>query len=271
MLNKIINERSEYLKKILVPWKDNILNKLNLKKRIFRITEFKYVVNALSTNKAVFSNPRSWSDPYDSLFIKSIIRLKNGSLANQTYKDDYFVQCWAYQNFESDAMWRIYSQPESGEKHNNVMILSTPEKLMDSLWDDNDKNIHLNLFLGKVKYVAKSKLLDEDFFSGLIGNTSLGLTRALFLTLLFKTNAYNHENEIRFIMNQKTNSYQKRISVNHGINFSKLIDKIIVDPRASDEFYKVVKSKILELGFGHIKIIKSKMLKSEKIIYNLSL
>ena len=266
----IIKEKAASIRKMGdVPWKDNILTKINIKNRIFRIIKFDYLLSALKSNKTSFSHPKSWSDPYDSIFIQSDVKLCNGALARQAYKNNYFVQCWCYQNFESDAMWRIYSSQNNMQEYDGVMILSTPEKIMNSLWVSKVVPKNENLFLGKIQYIPKSKFKDSKFFANFFNASRFPLSEKLATTLLLKTNAYKHENELRFIVEEEVKSYKPRIELNHNIPFSNIIDKIIIDPRASRKFRKEVKSRIDALNFKNIRVFQSTMLKSKDIIYDL--
>jgi hypothetical protein len=250
---------------------NNILNKLNLNKRIFRITKLDYVLESLQTNESTFSNPRSWEDPYDSIFIRSNIRLKDGSIANQNYKNNYFLQCWCYQRYESDAMWHIHARPSNENIYDKVMIFSNLDNLWKSLWNELDNLRDFEIFLDKIEYIYKKKLLKENFFKNTFTNSKInekGLSFQLASTFLYKTNAYEHENEIRFIINKEINQNNDRIKLRHNIAYSDIIDKILVHPKASKDFCDDIITRIAGLGFTKINVHQSTMLKQKDIIYN---
>ncbi|MGD9368632.1 MAG: DUF2971 domain-containing protein [Desulfobacteraceae bacterium] len=133
-----------------------------------------------------------------------------------------YGQCWTL-NIESDAMWRIYSPDKNG-----VKIQTKIRKLFQSLYSAQTSYGTLSCFIGKVDYYPKEKIdkLVEDRLTGKERfDGSIGQARSL----LFKRNAFKHENEVRLIYLHPRNQSDSNVYLYHCDPLS-LIDRITFDP-----------------------------------------
>ncbi|ENA1764020.1 hypothetical protein ABF173_001114 [Flavobacterium psychrophilum] len=80
--------------------------------------------------------------------------------------------------------------------------------------------------------------------------------RGLANSLLFKRNAFKHENEVRLIYNSKFKGCENSDIFSYRINPLELIDNIIFDPRIEYAEFKRHKKNLKEFRFDK-KIVKS--------------
>ncbi|HEK3154202.1 TPA: DUF2971 domain-containing protein [Proteus mirabilis] len=157
------------------------------------------------------------------------------------------VNCWYHNDFESEAMWKLYSDSGKG-----IAIKTNVTSLVNSL-SGNDE---LSLRLGKVKYFNffDTNLKHEDCLVD--GSTSP----------LLKRKEYEHENEVRLYLVPKPEDWYtyEPIPFFLDVNVSTLIEEIYISPYVGEPFTSSV-YKICELfGIPESKIKKSKLLDDYK-------
>ncbi|WP_202612782.1 DUF2971 domain-containing protein [Proteus sp. G2658] len=157
------------------------------------------------------------------------------------------VSCWYQNDFESEAMWNLYSDSGKG-----IAIKTNVGSLANSL----KKNHKVNLRIGKVKYLNffDSNLKPEDCLVD--GSTSP----------LLKRKEYEHENEVRLYLVPQPENWDtyEPIPFFLDIDVSTLIEEIYISPYVGEPFTSSV-YKICELlGVPENKIKKSKLLDDYK-------
>lgn len=155
------------------------------------------------------------------------------------------VNCWHQNEFESEAMWRLYSENNKG-----IAIQTTFQNLVDSIDDQR-------IFLSEVKYInfSDEKLEPKD----LVVNGHL--------SPLLKRKSFEHEKELRLFFQPEGDL--KSLSVENyeykheliDVDISKLISKIYISPYATEPFVSSVKEVIRRFGIDEKKIIHSDLLK----------
>ena len=126
------------------------------------------------------------------------------------------VNCWHENNYESEAMWKLYARRQDG-----IAIKTTFENLAGSFECEDD--IHI----GKVNYV--------DYASTIIPEDSI------VIPLLTKRMSFEHEREIRAIAINLLPPDQNVGRYFH-VNLSILIGEILVAPQAPRWFSELVNS-----------------------------
>ncbi|WP_368925505.1 DUF2971 domain-containing protein [Proteus mirabilis] len=157
------------------------------------------------------------------------------------------VNCWYHNDFESEAMWNLYSDSGKG-----VAIKTNVGSLVNSLKENHE----LRLRIGKVKYLNffDSNLKPEDCLVD--GSTSP----------LLKRKEYEHENEVRLYLVPKPENWDtyKPTPFFVDINVLTLIEEIYISPYVGEPFTSSI-YKICELfGIPESKIKKSKLLDDYK-------
>jgi len=123
------------------------------------------------------------------------------------------ISCWHCNDFESEAMWKLYSANAS----NAVAIQTTYQQLYQALGEDPYVDI------GKVKYIDYKKN-----FSG-IG----------FSAFWYKRKSFEHEREVRALIRNYENSGK---GILHPVNLNTLVQNIYVSPYAPEWFAEVVRN-----------------------------
>jgi len=231
---------------------NNFLNLTETEKDspIYRIISIERLFELFNTKKNTLVNPVKWDDPFENFMMNATGELDGGELFSISFRDNFYGQCWT-KTRESDAMWRIYSPDKKGAR-----IKTTPRKLLKSLYDVSDEYRDKSCFVGKVKYFTKPKLkllLDNYGENWILDNTGIGQAR----TLLFKRNAFKHENEVRIIFNSQ-GEYSTDDIHSYTIDPFDLIDEIVFDPRILYKEFKGFKKTLKQMGFKN-RILKSKL------------
>lgn len=176
---------------------------------------FHHVVQLFENNELFFSRPSQWTDPYETRLVHSAA-------------DRVFGQCWCSKGV-SDAMWRIYSP-----NHLGVRITTTTRKLREAL-EKAAKIRNMTVRLGDVRYVSQHDIQLEarTIHRDLQANYSVERASDL---LFLKRSAFSHEYEYRALLTVDTpNPDWEETGLKVPVNPHKLIDNILVDPRAPKE------------------------------------
>ena len=129
------------------------------------------------------------------------------------------ISCWHCNEFESEAMWKLYSV----NVNNAVAIETTYHRLYQALGEDPYVDI------GKVQYIDYRKQ-----YSGVGGSA-----------FWYKRKSFEHEREVRALIRNHKND-GKGVSV--PVNLDILIDKIYVSPYAPEWFSDVVRDVVKKYG-----------------------
>lgn len=157
------------------------------------------------------------------------------------------VNCWHQNEFESEAMWRLYSENNKG-----IAIQTTFQDLIDSI---DDERVHIS----EVKYLdfQDKNLKPKDCVVN--GH----------LSALLKRKSFEHEKEVRLFFQPKNDlntllaedyKYQHQLI---DIDLSKLISKVYISPYASELFASSVKEVLRRFGLDDRKLIHSDLLKMD--------
>ena len=136
-------------------------------------------------------------------------QLENNRLPRRDY---IFVNCWHESDYESDAMWMLYSKDIT----NAIAIRTTYRKLYLALNKDPDIDI------GRVNYI--------DF------NKNFSATNS---TQWYKRQSFAHEKEVRAVLISPKN--KDLVGVEVPTDLDLLIDKIYISPYANNWFVELVK------------------------------
>lgn len=154
------------------------------------------------------------------------------------------VNCWHQNEFESEAMWRLYSENNKG-----IAIQTTFQNLVDSIDDQR-------VFLSEVNYI---NFYDKDLEpKDCVVNGHL--------SPLLKRKSFEHEKEVRLFFQPendlKTLSAEeyKYVGQSIDVDISKLISKLYISPYATGLFASSVKEVLKRFGLDEDKVIHSDLL-----------
>jgi hypothetical protein len=217
--------------------------------QIWRYMDFAKFVSMLEDGTLFFSNLAQLDDPLEGYPTKRTIEQFNNRVShkqvpgvgdmNRSIKDSIkkfrkhtYVSCWCMNDYESPAMWKVYSKNGEG-----VAIQSTVGRLKKSL-EQAKINFRIDdFFIGEVKY------LDEKDEGPMDGTISLAT---------HKRKSFEHEKEVRVIILDKRNTKGVCLSVDIDI----LIEKVFVSPSYKKWEYNLLKKLITRYGLNK-EVLKS--------------
>lgn len=139
-----------------------------------------------------------------------------------------FVSCWTENEFESDAMWRIYTGASYG-----VALQSTYERLKNLLPSDAG---NLTCTAGRVNYV--------DY------NTEILNLESYFHPYFYKRKSFEHEREVRILLQEKAggpSSEAQKIELDRR-QLNELIESLHLSPGAPNWFRVLVRDICRDYG-----------------------
>lgn len=146
-----------------------------------------------------------------------------------------YVSCWTENEFESDAMWRIYTGAIYG-----VAIRSTYGRLRDVFADARKPNTGLVTYIGRVNYV--------DFSNELLNLESYHLP------FFYKRRSFEHEREVRMVL-QDLSAIDQTVEAppSHAVSLTRdelngLISSLHLSPGAPNWFKALVRDVNFDYG-----------------------
>ena len=139
---------------------------------------------------------------------------------NLRMRKSMFVNCWRLDDYESEAMWKLYCPNSEG-----VAIKTTYQKLADSVEKTNAT------FIGLITYLDYEK----DYFDN--GN--------VFSVTMHKRKAFEHEKEVR-IVRAETQYWTENSAPNTELGLSlpttlfENIEAIYVNPYAPEWYFETI-------------------------------
>ena len=141
---------------------------------------------------------------------------KNGLIM----REHTYISCWHCNDYESEAMWKLYSMNVT----NAIAIQTTAQGLYEAL--DKDPRISI----GKLNYIDY-----QNKFAPINGS------------FWYKRKAFAYEQEVRAIF---TDFEAKTSGVTINVNLNKLIEAIYISPYAPAWFESVVRSVAEKYGIN---------------------
>ncbi|MDR2035046.1 MAG: hypothetical protein LBP89_10565 [Helicobacteraceae bacterium] len=234
---------------------------------IYRIMRFKELED-IGKGKLTLKNPKCW-EPFEGIILKELAKHPNDIIqARVKDRNRYYAQCWSFDN-NCEALWRLYSREEKEGSgiFNGVQVKTTLGRLWSAIVQSKSFNED-ELFIGKVEYTSKNKLInrfkkkEENYtFSENGYTTTMKGTRNLTeyksskfgkgSSFFIKLNSFNYEKEARLIVyddkdDKKDPKDPFYLYIDNPIA---LCEEIVIDARTSDEDYKNKEERIKDLGY----------------------
>jgi hypothetical protein len=204
--------------------------------KIWRYMDFTQLVSILEEKGLLFTRADLFEDKFEGSMSQPLFDfLRQQSGSPQDYaellrltKGWSFVNSWHMNEWESAAMWKIYSSAKE-----SICIQSTYARLRHALAED--------VYIGVVEYI----LYDRDKIPA--GNT--------FWPLTYKRRSFEHERELRAVWSAMSRLGSAEPSANAGLEYkpapeesvwkqvdlATLVEKIYVSPTAKSWFSELVK------------------------------
>ncbi len=215
---------------------------------VWRYMDLAKFVHLLDTTSLYFSRAAQFADPYEGHYPKKNMNMKASMNKADPYRGEVeekfmgliractYINCWHGNNYESAAMWDLYSKQNDG-----VAIQTDYKGLCHSFGVPEDIKDPAPVFVGKVDYIdySEDKIKEDN----------------LFYPFLHKRKSFEHEKEVRAIAQRLPKEFIEtgRLSsiapenlnikgVLVPVDLNTLIHKIYVAPTASKMFVDVVVS-----------------------------
>ena len=197
---------------------------------LWRYMDFTKFVSLLDKSALFFARADKLGDPFEGALSKINIALQPilytqipkesfQKLAEirKRWRESTLISCWHERPHESEAMWRLYSSETDG-----IAIKTNFGSFKTSLTSNE------NIYVGKVSYI--------DYESNFIpeGNT--------FAPYLYKRQSFDHEREVRAIVQMPTLQDICDIGKYYEVDLSLLIQEVIVSPYAPDWLLELIRS-----------------------------
>ena len=206
---------------------------------LWRYLDFTKFVSLLDKCALFFARADKLGDPFEGSYPKANVDMRFG-MSEELFPEkavqevSHFlresrrftlVNCWYWSEYESAAMWRMYSR-----EHDGIAVKTDFGSLSESFVGNEV------IYIGRVSYIDYK----EDFIR----------ESNIFAPYLNKRKSFEHENEVRAI-NQDFPIGNGRVDLSQNIcdvgtyfdvDLSLLVKEVVVAPFAEDWFLKLVQS-----------------------------
>jgi len=202
---------------------------------VWKYLDLSKFLDLLLSRKLFMSRSDKFEDQYEGTFSEPTfeeikkLAIDNPEFLNyyKTHREKVAVSSWHINEYESFAMWQIFTQNSEG-----LAIQSTIGRLQKAVKPENN----FDQYIGEVNYIDYKKEyipFDDNFFP-----------------FLFKRKSFQYEREVRII----TDTSQSNLKLNDGlkinVNIDQLIEKIYIHPKSENWYKKLVIELVERLGFG---------------------
>lgn len=201
---------------------------------VWKYLDLSKFLDLLLSRKLFMARSDKFQDQYEGTFseptfeeLKRIAQDKPEFLDSyKTMRKNVVVSSWHINEFESYAMWQIFTQNSEG-----LAIQSTVKRLQEALGPE----FCYEQQIGAVKYIDYKKEhipFDDAFFP-----------------FLFKRKSFQYEREVRIISDLSSH----KLSINEGVkidvDINSLIERIYIHPKSENWYKNLVIQLMTQLGF----------------------
>ena len=197
---------------------------------LWRYMDFTKFVSILDRASLFFCRADKLGDPFEGSSSEAnydaIRKIKDPSTVDiwrqhapilKSMRGVCMVNCWHRSEYESDAMWKIYTGQNQG-----IAIRTDFASLSASFIGDEP------IFIGEVNYINyNTDVIPDDW---------------LLVPLLYKRNHFEHEREVRVLKDPQGMSNIPENGEYSPVDLSVLIQEVFVSPLSPDWFAELVKS-----------------------------
>jgi hypothetical protein len=175
--------------------------------------------------------PRKWDDPFENYITSAKFNLKDGSFRRLPERNLIYGTCWTKKAI-SDAMWRIYSPDKI-----SVRIKSTPTLVANELNAALSNYKKSGWYIGKVSYLTQKKIVQQasKLAKEILDKSS---ENAAAKSVLFKRNAFSHEQEVRILVCDRHKLGENGI-LHIKCDPHNIVQSVLTDSRAPDEWLDI--------------------------------
>jgi hypothetical protein len=208
---------------------------------VWKYLDLSKFLDLLLSKKLFMSRSDKFEDQYEGTFSEPTFEeIKKLSIDNpdflnyyKTHREKVAVSSWHINEYESFAMWQIFTQNSEG-----LAIQSTIKRLQNALaLETNFKQ-----YIGEVNYIDyKKEYIPFD---------------DMFFPFLFKRKSFQYEGEVRIITDVGDSNIKLNEGLKINVDINQLIEKIYIHPKSENWYKNLVIQLVTQLGFD-FKIEKS--------------
>jgi hypothetical protein len=224
--------------------------------KIWRYQDFSKLLWTLQRRALFFARADSLGDPFEGSYPKcyseqlEALRKSEGGSASKARRW-YCVNCWHMAEYESAAMWRLYSHGSNG-----VALQSSYTRLVETFAEaDHD------VYVGRVRYIDydRDRFPDDDPHH----------------PMMHKRRAFEHEREIRAVVKESPRESSKtrekngaadtpdrehdRPGIIVSANTDKLIERIYVNPASPSWQVEMIRGTVEKFGIDPDMVSQSEL------------
>lgn len=211
--------------------------KISAHTKLYRYINLSQFLSFIESKKTYLTKVKTWQDTWEVPESKIPVMHENGKIefSKKNNTDDMFGQCWSLTS-ESDALWRIYSSDQEG------LLIQTSTSKFDIIED---------IKFGMIAPVIYYRNLKD----GIVDLENREDYHELFGQAFLKRQAFEHEKEVRLVTINNPRClgirYDEARHIYVDLDPLIFIEKIIIDPRASDWYVKTIQKYCKRVGFEH--------------------
>lgn len=208
---------------------------------VWKYLDLSKFLDLLLSKKLFMSRSDKFEDQYEGTFSEPTfeeirkLSIDNPDFLNyyKTHREKVAISSWHINEYESFAMWQIFTQNSEG-----LAIQSTIGRLQKALLPE----VHFQQYIGEVNYIDyKKEYIPFD---------------DLFFPFLYKRKSFQYEREVRIISDVTQNNLKLNDGLKINVDVNLLIEKIYIHPKSENWYKNLVIQLVAKLGFD-ISIEKS--------------
>jgi len=201
---------------------------------VWKYLDLSKFLDLLLSKKLFMSRSDKFEDQYEGTFSEPTfeeikkLAIDNPDFLNyyKTHREKVAVSSWHINEYESFAMWQIFTQNSEG-----LAIQSTIGRLQKAVKPENN----YDQFIGEVNYIdyRKEYIPFDD----------------LFFPFLFKRKSFQYEREVRILTDTSKSTIKLNDGLKINVDINQLIEKIYIHPKSENWYKKLVIELVERLGF----------------------
>ncbi len=218
---------------------------------VYRVFSKQRLIEMFTDKTLTLVAPHKWEDPFENFLSKCKATVDgHPNVTIDNLFKNFYGQCWTLKP-ESDAMWRIYSDPKKGF---GARVKSTAGRLLRSIYNPHDPFAAMSYYIGRVLYESEANLrLVFEHPSNATGVALDATGRGQATTLFLKRQEFDHEAEVRLLyqFNKDGCSDQRPETIwQFPIIPNDLFDDVLFDPRMDSADFQKDEQALRALGFN---------------------
>ena len=201
---------------------------------VWKYLDLSKFLDLLLSKKLFMSRSDKFEDQYEGTFSEPTYEeIKKLSVNNpefldyyKTHREKVVVSSWHINEYESFAMWQIFTQNSEG-----LAIQSTIGRLQKAVIPEQKHE----QYIGEVNYIDyKKECIPFD---------------DIFFPFLFKRKSFQYEREVRIISDVTQSNIKLNDGLKINVDINQLIERIYIHPKSENWYKNLVIQLMEQLGF----------------------